>query len=86
LAPGESLSVGDSILFAHSFFRAGQPTTYIKGGDSVLVSLTDVVNLDKTDPASGQALFRVRWNPLGQSAPLDSPGRKVKARRSPSLS
>ena len=83
LPPGKSLSVGDTILFALSFFRAGQLPTYIKGGDSVLVSLTDVVDLDETDPASGQALFRVCWNPLGQGVSLDT---ATRSGESPSLS
>jgi len=71
--PGKSLAVGDTILFALSYCRAGQFPSYIKGGDSVLVSLTDVADLDETDPASGHALFRVSWKPLGQGASLDTP-------------
>ena len=82
LPPGKSLSVGDTILFALSHSRAGQQPSYIKGGDSVLVSLTDVADLDRTDPASGQALWRVRWKPLGQGDPPETPKGAVKARRS----
>jgi len=73
LPPGKSLSVGDTILFALSHTRAGHLPSYIKGGDSVLVSLTDVADLDETDPASGQALFRVSWKPLGRGNSLDTP-------------
>jgi hypothetical protein len=83
LPPGGSLAVGDTILFAHSDSRAGQQPNYIKGGDSVLVSLTDVVNLDKTDPRSGQALFRVRWKPLSQGPGLDTAKRVVRPARPP---
>ena len=53
-----TLSVGDSILFALASFPAGQDTCYVKDGDSVCVSLTDVTDLGATDPATGQALFR----------------------------
>jgi len=85
LPPGKSLAVGDSILFALSHSPAGQQPTFIKGGDSVLVSLTDVTDLDKTDPTSGQALFRVIWKPLSLGASLDVPKRVVKGPRSPKL-
>jgi len=73
LPPGKTLSVGDNIVFALSFSRAGELPSYIKGGDSIAVSLTDVADLDETDPASGQALYRVRWKPLGHGASLDTP-------------
>jgi hypothetical protein len=73
LPPGKSLAVGDSILFALSFCRAGELPNYIKGGDSIVVSLTDVAALEETDPASGDALYRVSWKPLGQGASLNSP-------------
>ncbi len=69
LPPGEALSPGDTVLFALSHARPGQQPTYVKGGDSVLVVLTDVCDLGRIDPASGQALVQLTWKPLGQSAP-----------------
>jgi len=66
LPPGKSLSIGDTILFALAESRSGQEPSYVKGGDSVLVSLTDVTELDKIDPSTGQALFQLCWKPLGQ--------------------
>jgi hypothetical protein len=74
IAPGEPLSVGDTILFAQSQSRPGQPPNYIKGGDSVVVSLTEIVDLGKNDPDTGYPLFRVRWTPIGQG-PLSDDGR-----------
>jgi len=79
----KTLSAGDSIIFALAYSNAGQETRYVKRGDSVCVLLTEVTDLGATDPATGQALFRLSWNPLGQS---DSPGtiakRVVNSRRS----
>ena len=80
--PGaRTLSDGDSIIFALANFHAGQDPFYVKNGDAVCVSLTEVIDLEETDPATGQALFRLSWKPLGQS---DSPGviakRVVKSR------
>ena len=43
---------------------------FVKGGDSVRVVLTDVTDLEKTDPVTGEALFQITWEPLGQD---DSP-------------
>jgi hypothetical protein len=71
MPPAKTLSVGDSILFTLAYLDASEKTCYVQNGDSVCVSLTDVTDLDKTDPATGQALFRLSWKPLGQS---DSPG------------
>ena len=60
---------------------AGEDICYVQNGDSVCVSLTEVTDLGATDPATGQALFRLSWKPLGQSG---SPGtiakRVVKSR------
>ena len=81
MPPAKTLSAGDSIIFALAYLHAGQDTCYVKDGDSVCVSLTEVTDLGATDPATGQALFRLSWKPLGQS---DSPGtiakRVVKSR------
>ncbi len=66
---GETIAAGDTVLFAHSESRAGQPPAYVKGGDSVLVRLIDVTDLDTIDPESGQPLVQLTWKPLGQSDP-----------------
>ena len=42
LAPGSLLTAGDAVLFALSNSRGGREPSYVKGGDSVLVSLTGV--------------------------------------------
>ncbi len=70
-----TLSAGDSIVFALAYSHAGKEPSYVKCGDSVCVSLTEVTDLGATDPATGQALFRLSWKPLGQS---DSPSNVVK--------
>jgi hypothetical protein len=80
--PGaRTLSAGDSIIFALAHFHEAQGASYVKDGDSVCVSLTEITDLGATDPATGQALFRFSWKPLGQSG---SPGtiakRVVKSR------
>lgn len=69
LPRGTTLSVGDTVLFAHSESRAGRQSAYVQGGDSVLVVLTDVFALDTADPASGQPLVQLSWKPLGQGDP-----------------
>jgi hypothetical protein len=80
LPPGGTLAAGDTILFALSQSRAGQQPSYVKGGDSVLVSLTDVTDLGVTDPVTGQALFQLRWEPLGQiGTPVTSARRSGKS-------
>jgi hypothetical protein len=66
MPPEKTLSAGDSILFALAYSPAGQETCYVKRGDSVCVSLTEVTDLEVTDPTTGQALFRFSWQPLGQ--------------------
>ena len=79
----QTLSAGDSIIFALAYSHPGQESGYVKCGDSVCVLLTEVTDLGATDPATGQALFRFSWKPLGQSG---SPGtiakRVVKSRSS----
>ena len=69
LAPGTSLAVGETVLFSLSQARPGQPPAYVKGGDSVMVSLTGVTHLGETDHLTGQSLVRLAWEPLGQVAP-----------------
>ena len=77
----KTLSAGDSIIFALAYSNAGQETRYVKRGDSVCVLLTEVTDLGATDPATGQALFRLSWNPLGQSdSPSNIAKRVVKSR------
>ena len=56
----QTLSAGDSIVFALAYLGAGQETCFVKGGDSVCVSLTEVTDLGATDSANGDALFRLR--------------------------
>jgi hypothetical protein len=80
--PGaRTLSAGDSIIFALAYSYTGETICFVQNGDSVCVSLTEVTDLGATDPATGQALFRFSWKPLGQSG---SPGtiakRVVKSR------
>jgi hypothetical protein len=81
LPPDASLAAGDTILFALSQSRSGQQPAYVKGGDSVLVQLTGVADLGTKDPITGQALFQLSWEPLGQRAPdVAAPKRAAKAR------
>ena len=72
LPPGESLSAGDSILFALAYPDENQEPCYVKGGDSVRVTLTDVTVLEEKNPATGEALFQIRWAPLGQQGSSES--------------
>jgi hypothetical protein len=82
LPPGDPLVVGDAVLFAHCVARPGQPPSFVKGGDSVLVSLTEVTDLGTTDPGTGQALIRLGWLPLGRATPTADLERGRKSRRS----
>lgn len=75
-----TLAAGDAVLFALSVSRPGQPPSYIKGGDSIVVSLTGVTDLGVTDPDTGRALVQLSWEPLGRE---NLHGRAGKARRSP---
>ena len=79
LAPGESPTIGQTVLFALSQARPGQPPAYVKGGDSVLVALTGVTDLGETDTHTGQALVRLAWEPLGQPLP-EAVGRRSRSR------
>jgi hypothetical protein len=71
----QTLAAGDSIVFALAYLDAGQETCFVKCGDSVCVSLTEITDLGATDPTTGQALFRFCWKPLGEDG---SPGTSVK--------
>jgi hypothetical protein len=66
LPPGKALAAGDTVLFTLARSPAGREPSFVKGGDSVLVSLTGVTGLDETDPATGRALYRLTWEPLGR--------------------
>jgi hypothetical protein len=80
---GQTLAAGDSIIFALAYLDAGQETCFVKCGDSVCVSLTEIADLGATDPATGQALFRFSWKPLGEGgSPGTSAKRVVKTRSS----
>jgi hypothetical protein len=70
-----TLSAGDFISFDLAHEKAGEEPSYVKWGDSVCVSLTEVTDLGATDPGTGQALYRLSWNPLGQG---DSGSNNVK--------
>jgi hypothetical protein len=77
LPPGKSLSPGDSIIFALASPDANREPCYVNGGDSVRVMLTEVTDLASNDPATGHALFRLSWAPLGQATPeVISPRRR----------
>jgi hypothetical protein len=81
LPPGGSLAAGDSILFALVQSRTGQQACYVKGGDSVLVSLTGVTDLGAKDSITGQSLFQLSWEPLGQNTlPVTVAKRAAKSR------
>lgn len=83
LPPDGSLSAGDAVLFAHSVSRPGQPPSYVKGGDSIAVSLTGVTDLGTADPLTGRALVQLTWKPLGREGSPDvTTGRSGKPRRS----
>ena len=75
LAYGQSLAAGDSILFALANGSAGQEPAYVKGGDSVMVVLTDVTELGTADPATGKPLYQIAWKPLGQAEAPVAPRR-----------
>jgi hypothetical protein len=72
MPPTQTLSAGDSIVFALAYLDAGQDACYVKCGDSVCVSLTEITDLGTTDPATGQALFRFYWQPPGQGGSTDT--------------
>jgi hypothetical protein len=65
MPPGLSLTAGDSLVFALAYWSTDHEMCYSRGGDSVRVILTGVSDLGTTDPATGRALFRLSWEPLG---------------------
>ena len=83
MPPGRTLAAGDFFIFALAYSNAGQETHYVMGGDSVRVQLTNVTDLGATDPATAQALFRLSWEPLGQSGSPDPVARRVVKSRGP---
>ena len=74
---GKTLCAGDSILFAVVSSPGGKENRYVQDGDSVCVSLTQVTDLGATDPATGQALFRLSWKQLGQSGSFGKTAKRV---------
>src|SRR5262245_11166159 len=81
LPPCGSLLVGDAVLFAQAMSHGGHSPRYVRGGDSVLVSLTEVTDLGATDPDTERPLVRIAWEPLGQFVPpATGPRRGSKAR------
>jgi len=83
MPPDRRLVPGDTILFALASSRPGEEPQYVKGGDSVLVSLTDVVDLGTVDHITGDSLFQVSWRPLGQSEPQATTTRRSPKPRIP---
>lgn len=82
LPAGETLAVGDSILFALAQSQPGQEPAYVKGGDSVRVLLTSVTDVGTADPITGQTLVQLTWDPLGQAMPMAATsGRVSRSRR-----
>jgi hypothetical protein len=77
------LAPGDTILFALASSRPGEEAQYVKGGDSVLVSLIDVVDLGTVDRNTGEPLFQISWRPLGQSEPPAATSRRAPKPRIP---
>jgi hypothetical protein len=77
LAPGKSLSIGDSVLFALAHSLAGQEPCYVKGGDSVLVVLTAVIDLGADNSVTGESLCQITWNPLGHGTPPGTIAKRV---------
>ncbi len=83
IRPGVTLAVGDSILFALAQADPGREPRYVNGGDSVRVLLTAVDDLGEVDPKTGQPLFRLAWEPLGQVAPTPPPSSRSSRTRPP---
>jgi hypothetical protein len=77
--PDGPLAVGDSVVFALAYTRAGQEPSYVKGGDSVRVLLTGISDLGEVDPITGRALLQLTWEPPGPAGlPGQRTGRAVK--------
>ncbi len=77
MPPGRSLSAGDSVVFTLAYSPEGQEMRCARGGDSVRVLLTGVTDLGTTDPATGRALVRLCWEPLGQEGPSLATAQRV---------
>jgi hypothetical protein len=77
MPPEGALAAGDSIIFAAAYSRDGHKVCYAMDGDSVRVLLTSVTDLGRTDPASGQALFRLSWKQHGQQTPSLAAAKRV---------
>jgi hypothetical protein len=77
IPPGKRPSAGEFVLFALAHMQAGGEPHYVKDGDSVCVLLTDVTDLGTTDPATGQALFRLSWKPLGQNGSPETVAKRI---------
>jgi hypothetical protein len=78
---GAALAIGDAILFAHSQSGPGQPPAYVKDGDCVAVTLTDVMYLDAPDSHLGPQLVQIAWNPLGQGGSQATTSARTSKRR-----
>ncbi len=77
IPPGKTPAAGEFILFALARTPAGREANFVKDGDSVCVMLTDVTDLGRTDPATGQALYRLSWKPLGQNGAPETVTKRV---------
>ena len=67
---GSTPVVGESILFVHALAQPSREPSYVLGGDSVRVVLTNVTELGTTDPTTGHPLVELTWEPLGQPTPV----------------
>lgn len=65
MPPGRLLCAGDSIVFALARSPMSREACYVSGGDSIRVPLTEVTDLGTADPATGEALYRLSWRPIG---------------------
>ena len=86
MPPGQSVSAGDSVLFALALGRTGNEPCYVKGGDSVRVLLTDVTELGTSDPSTGLSLYQLTWAPLGQAGSPAPPRTRASLSDDPQIS